>query len=213
MPKEMIGRHNKGIWKITVFFTVLVGLAFLLNGLVHDFQNREFSLATLALGGVVALLGSLLVFTTLLDALGLSDKTQALGMPEGSVRAMLALALLGLFAILASSVLIQPDQRKSAGLQAADVTALIKNNPDAHDIVQIAEPAAAGGSQPTTYTVTFTSPRQLSDSAKQMLTLVGTLMTAVISFYFGTASARAPPHWVSGTLSCGKLRPHSEHPE
>jgi hypothetical protein len=32
----------------------------------------------------------------------------------------------------------------------------------------------------------------VNDFAKQMLTLVGTLMTAVIAFYFGTASMRAP---------------------
>src|SRR5262249_7682469 len=62
-------------------------------------------LPVLALLSIILLLGALLIFTTLINAIGLSDKNSALGLPDGSVRAILALALLGLFAILASSVL------------------------------------------------------------------------------------------------------------
>ena len=104
----------------------------------------------LALASVLLLLGALLVFTTLIHLIGLSDPKSALGLPEGSVRALLALALLGLFAIMASSVL------------------------------------TTGQTNP---------PTQVDEFGKQMLTLVGTLMTAVISFYFDStpSSANMPP--------------------
>jgi hypothetical protein len=61
-------------------------------------------------------------------------------------------------------------------------------NPDARDIVQTQE----GDSQPPTFHVEFYSAQRQGqdDFAKQMLTLVGTLMTAVISFYFGATTLR-----------------------
>jgi hypothetical protein len=147
---------------------------------------EPYTLPMLALLGVVTLLGALLIFTALLNVIGLSDKTQALGLPEGSVRALLALALLGLFAIVASYVLVvKTELRTATGLSSDDVAALIRNNPDARDIVQVPEKETAK------YKVTFYSPVRPDDFGKQMLTLVGTLMTAVIAFYFGTASMRA----------------------
>jgi hypothetical protein len=103
-------------------------------------------LPLLALSSVLLLLAALLVFTTLIHLIGLSDSKSALGLPEGSVRALLALALLGLFSVMASSVL----------------------------------PGPTGPGQPP------------DDFAKQMLTLVGTLMTAVISFYFGSSTPALP---------------------
>jgi NADH:ubiquinone oxidoreductase subunit 6 (subunit J) len=112
--------------------------------------SAGMGLPFLALASVLLLLGALLVFTTLIHLIGLSDPKSALGLPEGSVRALLALALLGLFAIMASSVLTTS-----------------QTNP----------------------------PTQVDEFGKQMLTLVGTLMTAVISFYFGStpSSANMPP--------------------
>ena len=122
-----------------------------------------------------------------MNAIGLSSRDQALGLPEGSVRALLALALLGLFAILVSSVLnLRPERRTYSGLREGDVTTLIQHNPDARDIVQRQE----GDSQPPTFQVEFYSAQRQDDFAKQMLTLVGTLMTSVISFYFGTTTVR-----------------------
>jgi hypothetical protein len=109
------------------------------------------------------LLGALLVFTTLVNAIGLSSRNQALGLPEGSVRALLALALLGLFAILVSSVLnLKPERRTYSGLREGDVTALIQHNPDARDIVQRQE----GDSQPPTFQVEFYSAQRQDDFAK-----------------------------------------------
>lgn len=124
---------------LLIFSLSLLGTGVLIYAVVKNISpaSSEFGLPVLALLSVLLLLGALLIFTTLIHVIGLSDKNNALGLPEGSVRALLALALLGLFAILVSSVLVRP---------GAD------------------------------------------EFAKQMLTLVGTLMTAVISFYFGSTT-------------------------
>jgi hypothetical protein len=123
---------------VIIFLVVLVGVALLLRGIIGFYSGSPYSLSALALSGVIVLLGALLVFTTLVKAIGLSAPDQPLGLPEGSVRALLALALLGLFAILVSSVLNpnHEEARTFRGLREGDVTALIKNNPDARDIVQ-----------------------------------------------------------------------------
>jgi hypothetical protein len=182
---QWIKDNLTGIASVIIFIIVLIGLAVLLNGIIGQFSTGTYSLSALALGGVIALLAALLVFTTLIHAIGLSSKEQALGLPEGSVRALIALALLGLFAILVSSVLnLKPELRTYSGLREGDITALIQHNPDARDIVQRQE----GDSQPPTFKVEFYSAPRQDDFAKQMLTLVGTLMTAVISFYFGTTA-------------------------
>ncbi len=178
-----------GVIAVIAFLVAFTSLAILLKFVMEDFSVGTHSLSVLALGGVIALLGALLIFTTLINLVGLSNRDQALGLPEGSVRALLALALLGLFAILVSSVLnLKPELRKYDHLRQDDIAALRQYNPDARDIVQTQE----GDSQPPTFHVEFYSAQRQGqdDFAKQMLTLVGTLMTAVISFYFGATTLR-----------------------
>jgi hypothetical protein len=123
---------------LLVFVGAVLSVGWVVYLVVKD--SGTIGLPALALLSIILLLGALLIFTTLINAIGLSDKNSALGLPDGSVRAILALALLGLFAILASSVLTE---------------------------------------------------NAVDEFGKQILTLVGTLMTAVISFYFG--SSTPPP--------------------
>lgn len=168
---------------LLVGFLITVALVTMV---VRTFSNSN-SLATLALAGVITLLAALLIFTTLMQAAGLSDKTQALGLPDGSVRAIIALALVGLFAVLAASVL-QPARSPEitkGGLTTQQVDEFKARYPDVKDLVRTGSPEKG-------YTLSFTSssPTQpLDDFAKQMVTLVGTLMTALTAFYFGGRTA------------------------
>ena len=61
----------------------------------------EIALPVLVMFGAAALLISLAFLATALAALGLSDRSHALGLPEGSVRALIALLLITLFIITA----------------------------------------------------------------------------------------------------------------
>jgi hypothetical protein len=133
-------------------------------------------------------LGALLVFTTLIHLIDLSDPKSALGLPDGSVRALLALALVGLFAIMASSVLVNPPAHQLRGIPVAEISALAQYNPKEPDIYWIPD-KRDDLTQPLTFTAMINPTTHLDDFGKQMLTLVGTLMTAVISFYFGSAAS------------------------
>jgi hypothetical protein len=138
-----------GFTSLLVFVGAVLSVGWVVYLVVKD--SGTIGLPALALLSIILLLGALLIFTTLISAIGLSDKNSALGLPDGSVRAILALALLGLFAILASSVLTE---------QVVD------------------------------------------EFGKQILTLVGTLMTAVISFYFG--SSTPPPAERAGAQAAAR---------
>jgi hypothetical protein len=168
--------------------TILLAFVFLvvsclIGAVVYTFQDN-FGLPTLALGGVLVLLAALLVFTTLMNVVGLSDKTQALGLPEGSVRAIIALALVGLFAILASAFLSPVENREQNGLNAAAVAAFRAEHPEIKEIMQTNDPKPEASAEQT-YTLRYPITKAIDDFSKQMMTLIGTLMTAVISFYFG----------------------------
>lgn len=100
----------------------------------------EVVLPLLVIGGLLSLLIVLALVSVFFQTLGLANPAQALALPEGSVRAVIALGLIVLFAILAIYL----------------------------------------------YANTYTkSPDDAFDFAKQLLTIMGTLVTAVASFYFG----------------------------
>jgi uncharacterized membrane protein len=61
----------------------------------------EMFLPVTLIAVVTGLICALTVVSVILAALNLSDRTQALGLPEGSVRALIALSLIFIFAILA----------------------------------------------------------------------------------------------------------------
>lgn len=171
----------------------------------------ELTLPLIVIVGVVVLLVTLAMVAVTFSVLDLDDKTQALALPEGSVRAVIALMLLVVFAIAAiflySNVSSSGKIRMVEKLTTADVIELRKHVTVIFTLPPFVEPPAAGTEQaqpatppaagtqqarpqPATYTVYF---RDLSspagdDIAKQLIVLLGTLVTAVASFYFGSSS-------------------------
>ena len=89
-------------WALLCGFAVLLmGSLFALAAWVHGYGlTNEISLPLLAIAGVIALLGALALVAIGFALMSMSDKTQALGLPSGSVRAVIALSLVVLFAIL-----------------------------------------------------------------------------------------------------------------
>jgi hypothetical protein len=131
-------------------FGAFVSLFWMLYKLLgHD--NDVIRLPVLVITGVMALFATLALVAVTFSVAGLTDRTQALGLPEGSVRAAIALSLIVIFAI--TSIYLY------SSLSEADAS----------------------------------SPGV--DFAKQVFAVVGTLMTAVSSFYFASrasAAAAAP---------------------
>ncbi len=86
---------------LCVFAVLLVASLFALAAWLHGYGfGNEVSLPLLAIAGVVALIGALALVAIGFALMSMSDKTQALGLPSGSVRAVIALSLVVLFAIL-----------------------------------------------------------------------------------------------------------------
>jgi hypothetical protein len=176
---------------------VTLGVAFwLLMKLVP--KDGSGSLALLAIGGVVVLILLLTAVAMIFQVLGLANGNQAMGLPEGSIRAVIALSLIVLFAILSvflyQGVSTSGPLNTIANLSDTERAEFIRSHPTARDIqsVLVKEPPLknADGTPKYFYDVSYRSTNATSDDfAKQLLVLLGTLMTAVTSFYLGAGTA------------------------
>ena len=84
---------------VVVLFVLVVSALFVYLG-SKDQLGGELLLPLLAIAGIVCLLLTLILAAIVFAKVGLADKTQALALPEGSVRAVIALGLLVIFAIV-----------------------------------------------------------------------------------------------------------------
>ncbi|HEY0584822.1 MAG TPA: hypothetical protein VGD52_01710 [Pseudoduganella sp.] len=155
-------------------------------------KRPSVGLPLLAIFGIMILFGALSLVSTLFARLKLEDRSQALALPEGSIRAAIALALIVLFAIIAIMLFEKTSGTyELKGLTAIQKDALI-NNP-AYSIVAIVEASCAPPAEckPASFNVHLARKpaQESSDLAKQLLILIGTLMTSVTSFYFGSRTA------------------------
>lgn len=168
-----------------VLVIILCGIFWLLTKVVPP--GAGGSLPLLAIGGVVVLIFMLAAVAMVFSALGLSNRELAMGLPEGSIRAVIALSLIVLFSIL-SIFLYQGVSRGNvvmiAEMSAADRTEFIKAHPNALDLQSVPTNGKAGF-----FDVSYRTPNPVSDDfAKQLLVLLGTLMTAITSFYLGAGT-------------------------
>jgi len=157
-------------------------------------QPDEISLPVIAILGVLAVLCALALIAVVFTSFQIADKTQAMGLPEGSIRAVIAISLIFLFAILSIHLyasLSTPSEVKSvAGLKDNDtakqfIADLVKG--PSH----VVEVHGNDASKPPTYTVYYQQSRDAAgdDFAKQLLTMLGVLLTSITSFYFGAKTA------------------------
>lgn len=142
----------------------------------------------LFLGALLLLAVLAILLPAVFNWLGLSDRAQALALPEGSVRAVIALVLIVLFAAAPIYLFnnVSGSERIVPGLEADSKTKFETDNKALHPVF-----VEVKGDKGPTYTAYY---REASDPtgvdfAKQMLVLLGTLATAVTSFYFGAKTA------------------------
>jgi len=172
-------------------------------------ETPTIGLPLVAIFGIMILFGALALTATLFARLNLDDRQQALALPQGSIRAAIALALIVLFAIitiLLYQTVSKPYEVKD--LSEAQKSSLLKDSPQrVLAVIATCRPSASNGSGGTgnegnkdacseagpPYTVHLLPPQDqgAADLAKQLLILIGTLMTSVVSFYFGSRTADA----------------------
>lgn len=166
----------------------------------QDGLPKESSFALVLVFAVVFLMTTLFVLAAGFAQLRLTDKSQALGLPSGSVRAMIALILIlvfimfGVYLYLNESIYV-------------DMTGSIEMSQDAWaSSTNVYSAELIKDTNPPRYKVVLFKPQneKASDLAQQLLTTVGTLVVAVAGFYFGSAST------ASGNGEGGSSDPEEE---
>ena len=149
----------------------------------------EISLPSISIAGIILLLMSLTAIAYVFARAGLQDKTQALGLPAGSIQSVIALSLIVLFAILSVFVFTSMGQsptRQLRNLSASDREAQIGRL--GTTFAGWEEQTEAGK-----FTIYVRDPGAdaKNDIGKQLIVLIGTLMTSAVSFYFGSRATIA----------------------
>lgn len=203
-------------------------------------QDPLIGLPTVAIFGILILLGALALVSTMFARLQMGNRDQPLGLPAGSIRSVIALALIVLFALM-SVMLFHTLSRSTQTLEGLSLAAKNELTADrTNHVLAImpvqcpgeaasapttlaspakAQPAAAANAQAAvacgkgegfSYTVTLgnTQGAPAVDFAKQLLTLIGGLMTSVVSFYFAARSAEQSVRSVVSAMA-GKPDPTS----
>lgn len=134
---------------------------------------EEISMVLAIIIGSAGLVTVLTVVAVIFSALKLQDKNQALGLPEGSVRAIIAISLIILFVMMSIYLFrsIGPTYERIYGpfWNGTDVIPANRTNP----VTVIREP----------------SEDQIN-IADTLVTTVGTLVVALAGFYFGTRAVQ-----------------------
>lgn len=173
---------------------IALGLAAFLVATIMMGSTFSNSLGFGALAGVVLTSLTLVGLIVLIQAAGLGDGNEALGLPKGSVRALLAFALALIFVAVSSWTLGGMNNFVSVNASAEKVFSGQVTSEKLNDIYQhypndkfvvFAEAAA----QPDQYSVKVL-PREdtqsVRDLAKQIITITSTVLVTVVGFYFGS---------------------------
>lgn len=170
-----------------LILALIVGLLILLDKFTSGGPEEALSLVFVAAAVVLILV--ICTLTIVLKRLRLTNAGEAMGLPRGSIRAVIALMLILLFFVAAIFLFntthrVPPTADELRTLQGVDATRLATIPTDQ---IQKLTPTTTQGV--TTYTVSLLPSaleNQTSDDlAKQLITVLGTLVTAVAAFYFG----------------------------
>lgn len=167
--------------------------------LPHDNGYPAEILLSVLLGiSVIALVVALTFAAFIFTHLKLASSDNTLGLPQGSIRAVIALSLILIFMI--SSVFLYEQVSTPAHTQFIDISQAEYDN-ISKELVYFAQPHPVNGTNVTRYTIQLQTAQNVDsvDIAKQIITTVSTLVVAVAGFYFGTNAVAAATKSVKGT--------------
>ena len=192
-------------WSLAAaIISALVAIALLAAGLSGSLGTPA-SFTLVGLAGAIGVIAALALISIALTNLGLSNKDEALGLPTGSVRAIIAISLIVFFVICTIYYFqnIANPTHILHGISKAQV-----GNITANQII------ASYPDESGTYTVVLQMvPSQAAtDFAKQIMTTLSTLVVAVSAFYFGTRTAAAKILMSGTTLVSISVKSDSSDP-
>jgi heme/copper-type cytochrome/quinol oxidase subunit 2 len=177
------GADSRMILYLLIPLILIAGLGVL--EVANGTEKIEIQAIFLIVIGVTALIWLLFIVAAGYSHLQLTDVKQALGLPEGSIRAMIALMLLLVFIIFGIFVFNISATGNSAG-PAPMTTEQLGQAKNLSFIAPIKDKDGNITGYNTWVRQEITEPAQRL--ATQLLTTVGTLVVAVAGFYFGSSS-------------------------
>jgi hypothetical protein len=153
--------------------------------------------ALLILVGLAAFIGIMNFLSFSAYWVGMGDRRQPFGLPEGTVRAILTIAFIVLVAVFASYLLTTTSARQpfaqapipiqtDLALQDAQALAL---RLAADGVVSLVPTKPGDSSKVDVFLRPRNDFRLADDVAKQVLTILSTILAAMIGFYFGARPA------------------------
>ena len=198
-------------WQRLLAIGVMLGGAVVVGFLIYAFITlNEGKGPSAGLEGVVLLVAgfvtvALLLYlgTLVLRALDMGAPGEALGMPEGSIRALIAMSLILIFAIIGIQVFnagAVGSDAVSTGLSQAQIDQLRADG--ALVIAQTLQTPVPEPPAVPLYTVTTRTAmtQEAHDFGLQLMTTVSTLVVAVAGFYFGSRAVSQATTTVSEQL-------------
>ena len=187
---------------------MIVGLVAFVATVAATSSSVPTSLAFAAMSGVVLLSLTLIGIMVLTRAVGMTDATQALGLPQGSVRALLAFALAIVFVAVASWTLgglfdpMGPQVAKELGLPE-DVAKFL--TPYQNDRYIIVESQSDNKTTSASVYLRREAPEPaVVDIAKQIVTISATVLVTIVGFYFGSKSTSDVVKTVNDSLAAAR---------
>jgi hypothetical protein len=193
-------------------------------------SNQDIShyivLSQIVLVGLALTVVFMALLAIIYSVMGVEDARQALGLPEGSVRALLAFSLVLIFVCLAAFLFgevnknNQPVEGKTlTRVTGAELVDLKTNFVVASELAKdqttgkvlyeqvVADGKATDDVKRPLYTATYYPKvnKDAEDFAKQIFTTLATVFVSVVSFYFGSSVTASAAKAAQG--SDGKLAP------
>jgi hypothetical protein len=169
----------------TMLFLIVAGEAYLIYRFATNTTvtiDPELMTGILVVFSIAALMTVLFILAAGFSSMNLTDPKQALGLPEGSIRAMIALVLIMVF-IIFGIFLFRKIQSSNMTYLAAVATKDDARIPMDKTVIFSAK---AGGYDVFLVEAASEEAKRL---AQQLITTVGTLVVSIASFYFGTTMA------------------------
>jgi hypothetical protein len=190
-------RPRIGISLVALVIALAAGAAiFLLIKPLAEWALHLDSVVLLITGFVTVTL-VLYLGTVVMTALGMPAPGEALGMPRGSIRALIAMVLILIFAIIGVVVFMAGTTGEtyvSTGVTQNQVDAIRAGGGIVlEQDLMTASPAPGASPGESLYTVTIrpAMTQASHDFGLQLLTTVSTLVVAVAGFYFGSKNTGA----------------------
>src|SRR5882757_7472685 len=197
-------KTNKYLFYGGIALLLLAGVGFYKLGFPAFFSNHgktdeALTLSAVVLVGLALVVVMMAVLVIVYSVLGLANATQALALPEGSIRALIAFSLVLVFVCLAAFLYngVSNVELSSGGKTLTKITEAQLTDLKAQFVVAYEPARKSDGSVETDtdgnsplYNATYFSKRNkdADDFAKQIFTTLATVFVSVISFYFGSSA-------------------------